>query len=194
MNRGIFIDAHMLQDISDALDKESGSLYDLIYWILDNCGIAITPLILSHWEQKISENNRLFWEWFLLEYGSNRRIREIPLKKFDAVSMRKIVHDCHLPINEIHTKGYIKGANSTVAPRYILTEHMYFYEPKYKERDPKIKRKTVASRNGKLCRFLEKTLNIRVGSPDDCMNYFSISSGSCPSITSTNCPSCQHIP
>ena len=193
MNQGILIDAHLLEEISDALANESGSLYDLIYWILDNCGIAITPLIQSHWEEKISDNNRLFWEWFLLEYNINRRIRAIPLKKFDASSMRKITTDCYLP-NRTHAKGYIKGANSTVAPRYILTKHIYFYEPRHKDNDSKTKNSIVASRAGKLCRFLQRTLKIRVGSPYDCINYFSTSYGPCPSITSTNCSSCQHIP
>ena len=89
MYQGIFIDAHILEDICDALADECGPLYDMIFWILDNCGIAITPLIQSHWEEKISENKRHFWEWYYLEYQVNRRIKEIPLKKLEAPLMKK---------------------------------------------------------------------------------------------------------
>jgi len=193
MYQGIFIDAHLLGDISDAIASESGPLYDMICWILDNCGIAITPLIQTHWEEKISDNERHFWEWYYLEYHVNRRIHEIPLIRLDAQLMNKVKINCHLP-NDIYVKGYIKGANSTKAPRYILAEDMDFYDPRYKQAESRTKNKIIASRSGKLCEFLERTLHIRVGSLDDCNNYFSTSTGPCPTAVSANCFSCQHIP
>lgn len=191
MNIGIIIDAHILHEIRDALVKENGLLYDLINWILDNCGIAITQLIETHWKSKISESDRFFWEWYFSEYHSKRRIREIELKKFNNMLMNKIITDCCLP-KDIFVKGYIKAAHSTKYPRYILAEDMDLHDPRYKKEETKTKKRIIDERTGKLCVFLEDRVNIRVGSRKDCERYFAITNGPCTVNPCSEVSYCPH--
>jgi len=174
MTYGIVIDAHLIQSIRESLVSESGSLFDLISWITSNCGIAISELIETHWKQHCTHNDLFFWEW----YAQQILTQKIRIYKPTRISGRIFMNirvNYKLP-NDIFVRAYLDCANNTIKPRYILTEDMYFYEPSAKSMTPSRQIQIRTSRSGSLCRHLENTLKIRVGTESDFCRHFGIES------------------
>jgi len=187
---GIVIDAHMVPAIRDALALGSGSLYDLICWVIENCGIARTPQIEAHWKTKCSDRDQFFWSWYSQQV-LDRSIHDITPKNLGSSVNRKIRNDYGL--SDPFVLGCIKCAHSTSEPRYILAEDIYFHDPKAKDFPTTVQIKIKESRNGCLCRYLEDQLGIQVGARADCKSHFSIDQGPCPNknkirIGQNQCP------
>lgn len=188
MCNGIIIDAHLIPKIRCDLTNGSGTLYDILYWIVNNCGIAMTQYIENHWYTKCKDGD-VFWEWYRaqLEEGKNKVHYHRQLKTLDNRAAKSIRN--HYGLNNSHIKACIVCANTTNEPRYILTEHIFFYNPKLKNAPPKTKDKIMEGRSGRLCRYLQRNLNIRVGTRTDCIKHFSINHSHC-----SNGQPCPHLP
>jgi hypothetical protein len=186
---GIVIDAHMMRVIRDELVQDSGCLYSLICWITENCGIAITPQIEAHWKTKCSDKNPFFWDWYTKQL-LNKSIRYITPKTLNQHVLKKIRDKYGLP-KDPFVIGYMECACATSEPRYILAEEMDFHDPKAKSLPTKTQLKIRESRSGRLCRYLEKQLGIRVGTPTDAESHFAIGQGPCANratVSQTHCP------
>jgi len=186
---GIVIDAHMIPAIRYDLVQESGLLYELIQWLIQNCGIATTPQIEAHWKTKCSDNDPFFWTWYT-ERILDRSIRINEPNGLENEKIKKIHNEYGLP-RDPFVIACISCAHATNSPRYILAEDMDFHDPKSKRLETRTQNKIRENRNGRLCRYLEKELNIRVGTKSDARSHFSIDIGACPNnvINSRNiCP------
>jgi len=174
---GIVIDAHMIPAIRDELVRHSGSLYELICWVIENCGIARTPQIENHWRSKFSANrDHVFWKWYMNQV-LNKAIHNIPPKNLSSSVKKKIRDDYGL--SDPTVMEYIKCAYATNEPRYILAEDMYFYDPRERRAASATQIEIKESRQGRLCKYLEEQLHIRVGTPADCKSHFSIDQSPC---------------
>lgn len=183
---GIVIDAHIIPNIRCDLANGSGALYDVLNWILENCGIAMTEYIEEHWRSKCRDAD-IFWEW----YASPSTQKMVhcykqpkPLDNRDTNKIRTVYG-----LDNSHIKACIVCANNTKEPRYILTEHMLLYNPKLKDAPSRTKAKTMKFRSGRLCRYLQRKLNIRVGTRTDFINHFSINQSLC-----ADGQPCPHLP
>jgi len=136
---GIVIDGHIMMQIRDELVLKSGKLFDLISWILNNCGIAITPYIKTHW-QSLCGRDQYFGEWYTNEYHVKRAIHDIPDPHLKHSTWQYIRKSFSLP-DDPFVRSCIQCANTTSEPRYILAEDMFFYEPKAKRSAKKNTRK-----------------------------------------------------
>lgn len=182
-----------MQKIRDELVLEQGSLYELIYWIIQNCGIAISPLIEKHWKTKCSEKDQFFWTWYGVQI-TNHAVH--PIKKITNIApdiKKKIHNDYKLPFDPFVIEC-IKCACSTSAPRYILADDIYFYEPTAKRLAVKNQQDIMNKRSGKLGRYIEKTLNIRIGTAEDFKAHFAMATGNCPIKNAAMVSPCPHLP
>jgi len=188
---GVVIDAHTMRAIRNAIVTENGVLYDLICWIINNCGLATTKYIEAHWETKCGQDP-VFWKWYK-DQVLNKAARDIPIKKLDSNIAKKIRERYCLP-KDPFVLQYIKCANSTSGPRYILADDIYLHDPKAGRLPSRTQNEIRERRRGNLCRYLEKYLDIRVGTTADCISYFSIALGPCSSNIGINPKKCPKIP
>ena len=168
---GIVIDANIISKFYKEFIIDEGDLYDLINWILDNCGVVFTDLIYHEWISTC--NNYVIKEWITdgLKLGKIRYTNP----QLDRAIIKKLHINLGLPKKKngkkSHDIEYIKCANVTLT-KYILTDDIDFFDPKLKNAKGKKKIDAKINRNGKLCRFLLKELKIRVGTPHHCVNDF----------------------
>ena len=188
---GVVIDGHLVQLIRDELLQARGSLYSFICWVVDNCGIARTPQIEAHWKTKCSENDVFFWEWYTQQV-LRKSVHDITTKKLNQHVLKKIHKDYGLPRNPFVIR-YIECACSTNAPRYILAKDLDFYDPKGKSLPTKTQIEIQERRSAPLCRYLEKELRVRVGTPTDAESHFGIYDGSCTSKATTSQSHCPKV-
>jgi len=188
---GIVIDGHVIRNLKSELIVKSGMVYSLVSWITSNCGIAVNDYIVTHWEQHCGSRarNLLFWEWYFDELYNKRTIHFIRVKRLNGRSWRKFQAKFKIPVDPF-IRTAIECADSTSEPRYILAEDMYLYDAEAKARDPNTQENIRENRAGPICKYLEKTLNIIVGTPKHCKEYFEIDKGicSCNSLNNINCP------
>jgi len=189
---GIVVDAHMIRKIRDELVRSSGPLYELICWVIINCGIAVTPQIEAHWKTKCSDRDPFFWEWYTQQV-LNKSVHDITLQRLEVHITRRIHRDYGLP-KDPFVIGYIECANSTSEPRYIFAEDMYFHDPKAKGLPTKTQVTIRETRSGTLCRYLERQLRIRVGTATDVNSHFSIGQGPCPNRRTISQSQCPNLP
>lgn len=164
---GIVIDANIISEFYKEFIIDGGDLYDLINYILDNCGVVFTDLIHHEWISTC--NNYVITEWITdgLKLGKIRYINP----QLDRDIIKKLHIKYGLPRNKSHDIEYIRCANVTLT-KYILTNDIDFFDPKLKNDASKAKKDAKIKRNGKLCMFLLKKLKIRVGTPHHCVNDF----------------------
>lgn len=189
---GVVIDAHMVQLIRDELVRGRGCLYSLICWVVENCGIARTPLIEAHWKTKCSDSDVFFWEWYTQQV-LNKSVHDITTKKLNQHVLKKIRNEYGLPKNPF-VIGYIECACATSEPRYILAKEMDFHDPKAKSLPTKTQLQIQESRSGRLCRYLERKLRVRVGTPTDAESHFVVNHGPCSNKATTSQSHCPKIP
>lgn len=180
-----------MKKVRDEIVREEGTLYELICWITNNCGIATSDLLETHWRNKFKDGD-FFWTW----YGSqiiNKAVH--PIKRvtdLDPSIKRKIRVDFKLP-DDTFVMGCIKCAHTTQAPKYILADDIYFYEPSAKGTTVSNQQRIMENRTGQLCRYLERAIHIRVGTAGDCASHFSMATGNCSAKPITSVNQCPHI-
>lgn len=175
---GIVVDGHIMSEARDELVLKSGILYDIVTWIINNCGIAMTPYIKTHW-QSLCGRDQYFWEWYTNQVYT-KHIHPIPDDHLEHKKWQYIRKSFSLP-SDPFIRAYIDCAYNTSEPRYILAEDIFFYEPKAKRSTTRTQEIIKLKRSGTLCRHLQKELSIRVETPTDCESHFS-----------TNIPACQN--
>jgi hypothetical protein len=102
-----------------------------------------------------------FREWFVQALKQGRIQLVVPA--FPEQHKKKLRIDLGFPDDRFE-QTYIGVANVTTI-RYIVTEDMHFFEPKHKDADEQTKRRSRDERQGSVCRFLRRHMNIRVGMP-----------------------------
>lgn len=180
---GVVIEGHMLPQIRKALVSESGSLYQTISWILQNCGVAITRQIETHWRTQCADRDTFFWTWYATQI-LNRSIRDILPKKMPQHLWKNLRVNHGLPNNPA-IRAYLECVNATQQPRYILAEDMDYHDPKAKALPTKTQNSIRQARTGALCSYLHKHLQIRIGASADCSQHFTTGSGPCISKSDT---------
>jgi len=191
---GIIVDGHLIPQLRLEMISEKGLLYEIISWALLNCGISTSEYIEDHWKTHCAERYREFWSWYD-EQVLNRTIRVIPnehLNKINGTTFKKISQNHKLP-KDCFIKAYLDCVNSTSDPRYILADDMYFYDPPAKRLQSEKQIKIREDRTGMLCRYFEKNLKIRVGTPSYCKNVF-VAKGTCLNKPSSVQKPCIHLP
>lgn len=180
---GIIIEGHILLEIRHDLANESGILYEILCWVSNNCGIAMTPHIEADWQNRLKEGD-VFLEWYR-EQIESKRVHIIPLKSLNSHIVSKIHNYYRLP-RQTFILHYIRCAHSTDEPKYILANEMDLHQPTAKSLAPKTQNDIRNNRSGLLCRFLQEKLHIRVGNPDDFKRHFSIDCDICTDKVSGN--------
>src|SRR4030066_2064738 len=108
MYYGIVIDAHLMPEMRNELARNSGPLFQLMDWFLQNCGIAITPKIEEHWRSKIRDTDPFFWSWYY-EQIEGKTIRGVPPKDLGSNVKRKLRVGYCMP-KDPYVKGYLECA------------------------------------------------------------------------------------
>jgi hypothetical protein len=190
---GIVIDAHIIRSARDEIVLSSGPLYELICWITQNCGIAITQYIEKHWKNHCGDRTpSIFWEWYT-DQAKIGSIKIIKPKQLDINILNKIRKKYGLP-KDPFVIAYIECADATSEPRYILSEDMDLHAPKAKSVSPKTQASIREGRTGPLCCYLERRLCVRVGTVADCKSHFSTDQGQCHRGVTTVQGKCPHMP
>lgn len=191
---GIVIDGHIIRDFGSELVDRNGTIYTLVSWITTNCGIAISDYIVVHWEQQCGSRakNPLFWEWYFDELHNKRTIHFIEVKRFDGKSWNSFQKTYRIPPDPF-IRAAIECATSTCAPRYIVAEDMYFYDAVSKGGTSDNQKKIREDRTGPICKYLETTCHVTVGTPKHCKDYFEINHGACQSIPLSGNMTCPRV-
>ncbi len=185
---GIIIDGHVIKQFKNELVEEKGCIFDIINFIVAKCGIAINQVIENHWETHCGKKERAleFWEWYTTNCLQNR-IHFIESKKINGKLWASIQAKFSIPTDPF-VRAAIECANTTVIPRYIIAEDLYFYDPKAKRLDNTNQRKIIEKRNGCVCKYLEKYMQITVSTPEYCKGLLFSQKQGCntQSITTDN--------
>jgi hypothetical protein len=186
---GIVIDGHVMRDFSPLLSRKQGSIYILISWITQNCGIALSDYIKTHWEQHCGkkERNPIFWEWYVEQLLQRKHINFPKITRLKGNEWQKIRSTFSVP-EDPFIRAEIECVNSTSEPRYLLSEDPYIHDPLIKKMNNSEKQQTIKDeRQGALCKYLENSdFGIIVGTCKHCASFFQISQGNCSNISSPN--------
>jgi hypothetical protein len=191
MYYGIVIDAHLMSGMRDELARSSGQLFGLINWFLQNCGIAMTPIIEAHWKSKIRDTDPVFWSWYYTQI-EGKTIRSVEPKDLGTNVKKKLRVEYCVP-KDPYVKGYLECAHATNGPRYIITEDIYLYDPKAGSKATKTQAKIKQNRDGVLCRYLETQLKIRIGPIADCISHFCVHEAVCSNKVAENNCQCHKV-
>lgn len=161
---GVVVDAHVMRDARDQLALKSGDLYDVVSWVIDHCGIAITPRIKEHWERHCG-TDQFFWEWYTDQFVRHA-IRFVPVSGLPPKEWKSIVGKFRMPADP-YVKEYVACAHFVNAPKYILSEDPLLHDPAVGSAGPGRRAKILSTRTGRFCVYLERQLGIRVGIPAD---------------------------
>lgn len=191
---GIVIDAHVMRNFNSELIDKNGTIYSLVFWITNNCGIAICDSILTHWEQHCGSRAKspLFWEWYFDELYNKRNIHFIKVTRLEGTVWMNFRRKFNIP-HDLFIRAIIECANSTSEPRYILTEDMYLYDAIAKSSDTHNQENIRENRYGPICRYLESTYHIIAGTPKHCEDYFMIAQEICQNKSSNHGDSCPRV-
>lgn len=173
MLTGIVIDAHLIPAFRKSLVAETGTLFELINWILDNCHLVVTPYIENHWKQKCPERDQFFWKWYEQKVVNHEIVFLNNPKRLNGELYLNLCKDYKIP-KDCFIRAYLDCADNIIAPRYIISEDLYFYDPCSGSMTVATQTKIKITRSGVLCKHLERHLRIRIGSCDDCSKYFEI--------------------
>lgn len=168
------IDANIISKYYKELIVDEGELYNLINCIFNDFGIAVSDLILHEWNSTCKNDILSSWITDGIKLGK--------IKYVDPSLDRNIIKKLHINYglpkkNNGKTSRdieYIKCANVT-SIKYILTYDIDFFDPRLKTAHERTKKNAKENRTGRLCRFLEKELNIIVGLPSHCISDLNIS-------------------
>jgi hypothetical protein len=186
MCRGIVIEGHLIPDISKSIVLESGNLYQLIIWIVSNCGIAWNAYIDQHWQLKVGHRDEVFKQWFA-EHISKHHVHEVAPKPLPRNIMQNIYQKYGLPPPpHSFNKHYLECANGTDRPRYILADEMDLHDPKEKRSTPSRQDLIRKGETGKLSRYLKREAKITVRSQANSYTYL-CRNPVCPSKGTENC-------
>lgn len=164
---GVVVDASIIKQFHEELMEGSGSTYLTIVWVTNNKGLVYSDKILQQWRDV--SGSRMFEHWMVNEQLAGR-LRPIENPSLEPGMEKRIMVDFGFPKEDLE---YIRCANVTVT-KYIICVDMHFYEPAAKNAELKYKIHVRDKRNGSLCNFLRKKLEIVVGTIDHCCADFCI--------------------
>lgn len=160
MADGVTVDANVMNAFTKSMITQSSTdAYSVVEQIRQGHGFVIDSgdLIKTQW---IETCGKVFGEWFVTQVQAGR-IRMVE-PKLDSGHRKHLRKDCGMPMRR--EVIYISVAAATDI-RYIVTEDIDFWEPAAKQRDEKAKARIRARREGLVCRYLSKHLQIRIGTP-----------------------------
>lgn len=168
---GFVVDADIMLSFLRELIYEEGEIFKFITLICEKYGIVATNKILTEWETTCQGDVFSQWETDELKEGRIRKVKVLP--NLDKGILKKIHNDCGLPRNSKDIE-YVKCANATISIRYIISDDIDLYAPKLKKADSKAKYRAKEQRQGQLCCFLNKKMEVRVGTISHCSDDFEI--------------------
>jgi hypothetical protein len=170
MSDGVVIDANIIPEFYENYKVKNGLVYDVIIWLSNNIGIAITNQIAAEWKQVCSAD--LFLQWYTnqLKLGN---IRNVECTNVPRAIIKKMITTYGFPARSLDIH-YIRCAYNTDSVKYIMTYNYDFYDPKCQRSTTHAKTRARECREGSFCRFLLRELRIRVGMPLHCKVDFSI--------------------
>lgn len=159
----LVIDSHIL--VINLNASESDVSYQRLMSLLGRYQIAYNNKIRSDWTNNEKYKHVMGW---------------VEMKMLEPDCFRILPDDCKL--DRVHKKKlrelgmtkktgngssrddiwYVEAASMTDL-KYIISEDMHFYDPGAKDSSDKSKHKIRNERRGKLCKYLLKKLNIKVG-------------------------------
>jgi len=184
MCKGIVIEGHLIPDISKSIVLESGDLYQLITWIVSNCGIAWNEYIDQHWQLKLGHRDEVFKQWFA-QHIHQHHVHKVAPKPLSRTIMQNIYRNYGLPPDSFN-KHYLECANGTDRPRYILADEMDLHDPRGKRLTPSRQELIRKNETGELSKYLKRQANITVRSQANSYIYL-CSHPVCPSKGTQHC-------
>lgn len=183
MPKGIVIEGHVIQEISKAIASENGELFQLISWIIANCGIAWNEHIDVHWHTKCGHRDEAFWAWFE-DQNQKRNVHIVPPVPLSEPIMHRI-SEFGLPPDSFN-KHYLECANGTDRPRYIIADEIDLHDPTEKMSSLKRKEQIRKRESGALAKYIKKKAKITIKSKDNSYNYLCVHP-LCASTCTINC-------
>jgi hypothetical protein len=161
LSDGVTVDANVMAGFTKSLISETSTdAYKIVERIKAGQGFAIDvgDLIKTQWFETCGR--AVFGQWFVSQLQTGRIRMVTPLLANNH--KRCLRKDCGMPMRgEVI---YVSVAAATTI-RYIVTEDIDFWEPSAKRRDEKSKARIRTRREGAVCRYLSKYLEIRIGTP-----------------------------
>ena len=164
------IDANIIPEFSQELRTETGYVYGIVTWVLENLGIGIDGYISFEWENICKD---IWFEAWFTDGLKNGKIRNVLSKKLEKHIRKTIRIDYGFPTGDLDIK-YLECANGTTNPRYIMTYNYHFYEPRCMRQSARAKKRSREDREGSFCKYCNNVLGISIGMPFHCETDFGI--------------------
>lgn len=157
---GWVVDANVMVAFQEELVHEKGAHYDAINLFIGCGGLASSELIEHEWSKTAGSD--LFREWILARTQEGSLVRR--KGRLDPATV-KTLRRLGMPLGRAGRDiEYIKVAAVTTR-KSIVTSDLHFFDPKAKAMDSTAQTRMREERRGKVCQFLQRRLEITVGTP-----------------------------
>ncbi len=165
VNNGIVIDANVIHIWYREWLEQRGDLYKLIFVLSRTIGLAADAKgrILNEWEHQAKLPGIREWIDDELKNGRLSLVNATPIDKHSSQLHIKLGLD-----RSSTDTVYVWCAYSTTT-KHIMSWDVDLFDPKAKS-DSKKRAEAMTDRKGKLCRYLEKNLDVCVCEGKHCMN------------------------